>query len=168
MEHDEIQAELNTLIEEWKGQISSAKVFKYDFNEMPFERFEMSDEKMILIAYAFNHICYKLGVNTETEKKDCKHMKLLYGYRPLFKIEPTNNRDYITYGDIFIQSDKQMAVFLDNIIKRYKLENVEYKDLMCNHDFMDMVDKRIDASENEFDLRYRDEVIYCEYYNTSF
>lgn len=143
-------------------QITKAKVFCYKFNVMPCERFEMSDEKTIFIAYAFNHICYKLGVNTETEKTDCNIMKLLYGNRPLFKIEPTNNRDYITYGDIFIQTDKQMAVFLDNIIKLNKLKNVKYKDLMCNHDFMDMIDKRIDSNENEFDLRYKDEVIYCE------
>jgi len=38
-------------------------------------------------------------------------MKLLYGYRPRFKIEPTNNRDYITYGNIFRQKDKHMPGF---------------------------------------------------------
>ena len=157
MGHDEFDAEINALLEEWDEQITKAKVFRYEFSEMPFERFEKSDEKMILLGYAFNHFCYKFGVNAKTDKKGCKNMKILYGNYPFFKIEPTNNRDYITYGDIFIQSDKQMAVFLDNIIKRYKLENVDYKELMCSHNFLNMIDKRINANDNQFDFRYNDE-----------
>ena len=145
-----MEEELNALLEEWDTQISSAKVFKYRFSEMPFERFEKSDEKMILLGYAFNHFCYKFGVNAKTDKKGCKNMKILYGNYPFFKIEPTNNRDYITYGDIFIQSDTQMKEYLNDWIIKEKWNGTTYQDLLCNHIFTEGLDKTTDIQYDLF------------------
>ncbi len=110
-----------------------AKCFNYSFDEMPNDK--MSDEKTIFITYGFNCYCYD-----ESE---------LRGHKAFFKIEQTQGRDYITYGDIFIQSDKQMIDYLNDWIKKEKWNGTNYQDLLCNHIYTEGIDK---TTQIQYDL----------------
>ena len=112
----------------------TTKCFIYSFEEMPNDRFEFTTEKTIFITYEFNCFCYK----------DSN----LYGHKAFFRIQPTNNRDYITYGDIFIQSDKQMKAYLDEWIISKNLTNISYNTLLCNHVFIEFLDKKTPIQYN--------------------
>jgi len=144
----------------WDNEIKNAKCFTYDFDKMPWERFE-TDEKKILILYDFKHFCYELGVNIKIGKENA-NLKKLHGHKAYFVIEPTHDTK-ITYGDIFVQSDRQMAKFLDNMIKLNNWDNTDYKELLCSHNFLSVIDQRLNARPNEYDIRY-DEMDEVNYY----
>jgi len=111
----------------------TAKCFNYSFEEMPSKK--MTDEKTIFITYGFNCFCYD-----DSE---------LHGHSAYFKIEQTQGRDYITYGDIFIQSDKQMIEYLNDWIKKRKWADATFQDLLCNHTNTEGLDK---TTQIQYDL----------------
>ena len=111
-----------------------AECFNYSFDEMPNDK--MTDEKTIFITYEFNCYCYDDSV--------------LHGHKAFFRIKPTNNRNYITYGDIFIQSDTQMKEYLNDWIIKEKWNGTTYQDLLCNHIFTEGLDKTTDIQYDLF------------------
>jgi hypothetical protein len=137
------------------------KCFCYSLKEMPSEKFD-TEEKTLFFTYDFKHFCYDptfdprflYNVNTEKALK-------LYGNKAYFKIVPEANGNYITYGDIFIQSDKQFVDYLTEWIKKENIfiqsdkqfvdyltewikkekEDIDYQDLLCSHRFMEAFSK---------------------------
>lgn len=139
--HEKTPEELDTMLFELKQQqidielnYYDPKCFSYSLEEMPSEKFD-TEEKTLFFTYCFKHFCYESGYNVHTDKA----LKL-YGHKAYFKIVPEANGNYITYGDIFIQSDKQFVDYLTEWIKKEK-EDIDYQDLLCSHRFIEGFDK---------------------------
>ena len=113
--------------------------YHYSLDKLPNERF--ADHKTIFATHSFCCCCYN-------------HMNELSGKKAFFKIDAsdTNNRDYITYGDVFIQCDKQLKSYLNEIIEKYSLTDMNFKDLLCNHIFMEMLTSAGKSSSIQYDI----------------
>jgi len=139
-QNDKTIDELNLLFFETKErQIEKelnydSNCFRYAFDKMPSDNFE-TEETTIFITYGFDHFCYEVDVNI-----DCEAFSL-HGRKVYFKINATEDKKYITYGDIFRQSDMQLKEYLTEIIKDKKWK-IKYEDFLCNHVFMEILEKK--------------------------
>lgn len=110
-------------------QYLDCNCFSYCLEDFPSDVF--IKKNTIFTTYCFSHFCYEDGLNIGDEKAF-----ELFGKKAYFKIESEPGKDYITYKDVFIQSDKQMKDYLESLIKENGW-NIEYHELLCSHTMLE-------------------------------
>jgi hypothetical protein len=103
--------------EELRGDI-----FIYAIEEASSEVF--TDKEFITLTYKFNHFCYE-------------DMQELHDYTLFIYVRAVNGEP-ITYKQLFLEADKHVNKYFDEIAVKYKRDKYS---LVCNHIFLEGFDQ---------------------------